>query len=77
MKMSKAYKVQIIVKKTMTVTEDEFNRDNSIGIEFNERNAIMYAKGVLIEELRNNPNRGTSKVIQTHSKKTKNDGYKK
>ena len=42
--------------------KDEFDEDNSIGMEFNEFNAVMYAKGCLVERLRNNPNTGSVKI---------------
>lgn len=59
----KSYKVSIVVTKTMWVTEEDFREDDILGQVFNEETAIDYAKGVLIEELRNNPNRGTAKII--------------
>lgn len=42
--------------------KEEFNEDNSIGIEFNKFNAVMYAKGCLVERLRNDPNAGMVKI---------------
>ena len=59
----KSYKVSIVVTKTMWVTEEDFREDDILGQVFNEETAIDYTKGVLIEELRNNPNRGTAKII--------------
>ena len=55
----------------MWVTEEDFREDDILGQEFNENTAINYAKGVLIEEIRNNPNRGTSKIIAIYDHETK------
>lgn len=60
----KSYKVQVVVTKTMWVTQDDIDEDMSDGMfsaspmELDEQVAINYAKGTLIEEMRNNPNRG-------------------
>lgn len=63
-KIIRGIKVQVTVTKTMWVYEDEFYEDaGNIALEFNEQNAIMFVKGQLIEELTNNPNRGSSKIL--------------
>lgn len=68
--MSKAYKVRIAVTKTMWVTQEDINEDCSgngliqtLPPELDEQVAIDYTKGVLIEEMRNNPKRGTAEII--------------
>lgn len=68
--MSKAYKVRIVVTKTMWVTQDDIEEDCNEGSwlsadapELDEELAISFAKGTLIEELRNNPNRGSADII--------------
>lgn len=58
----KGYRIKVVAQITVDVTEDEFNEDNDIGMEFNRFNAVMYAKGCLIERLRNNPNAGSVKI---------------
>lgn len=64
-KIIRGIKVQVIVKKTMWVLEDEFKAENyGTGLEFNERNAINFTKGTLIEELYNDPNRGSAKILE-------------
>ena len=64
MAMMKAIKVQVVVTKTMWVYEDEFYEDaGNIGIEFNEQNAIMFVKGQMIQDMQNDPNRGSSKIL--------------
>lgn len=57
----KAYRIQVVATKTMVVTE-EMLRDEGWEGEFNEFWAGRHAVGTLIEELRNNPNRGSIKV---------------
>ena len=66
----KSYKVSIVVTKTMWVTEDNFREDDVLGQEFDEYAAINYAKGTLIEEIRNNPNRGTAKIMAIYDHET-------
>lgn len=73
----KSYKVQVVVTKTMWVTQDDIDEDTSSGMlcapnrEINEQVAIDYAKGTLIEEMRNNPNRGSAKIIAIFDHDTK------
>lgn len=55
----------------MWVTEDDFREDDVLGQEFDEGAAINYAKGTLIEEIRNNPNRGTAKIMAIYDHETK------
>lgn len=71
--MSKAYKVRIVVTKTMWVTQDDIDADCNDGDwipsdtpELDEEVAIRFAKGTLIEELRNNPNRGSADIISIY-----------
>ena len=66
----KSYKVSIVVTKTMWVTEDDFREDDVLGQEFDEDAAINYAKGTLIEEIRNNPKRGTAKIMAIYDHET-------
>lgn len=44
----KGYRIKVVAQITLDVTKDEFDEDNSIGMEFNEFNAVMYAKGCLV-----------------------------
>lgn len=73
----KSYKVQVVVTKTMWVTQDDINEDVAGGMiaapsrELDEQVAIDYAKGTLIEEMRNNPNRGSAKIIAIFDHDTK------
>lgn len=80
--MSKMYKVRIVATKTMWVSQEDLDADTSAGmiaaphIEIDENSAIQYAKGTLIEEMRNNPNRGSADIIsiydpEKHELKTK------
>lgn len=75
--MSKMYKVRIVVTKTMWVSQDDLDEDAKSGIivgpkqEINEETAIMFAKGTLIEELQNNPSRGSSDIISIYDTETK------
>lgn len=75
--MSKAYKVHVVVTKTMWVTQDDIDDDTQDGIfvapyqELDESLAISYAKGTLIEEMRNNPNRGSADIISIYDTETK------
>lgn len=70
--MSKAYKVRIVATKTMWVTQDDIDEDAYMGMfegpyqELDEKLAISYAKGTLIEELQNNPNRGSAEIISIY-----------
>ena len=64
-KIIRAIKVQVVVTKTMWVYEDEFYSDAcDVAIDFNEHNAVMFTKGQMIQEIRNNPNRGSSKILE-------------
>ena len=74
--MSKAYKVRIVVTKTMWVTQEDIDDDclNNGMFAINppkidEDAAIQYAKGTLIEEMRNNPNRGSAEIISMTMRK--------
>lgn len=58
----KAYKIQVIVTKTAIVTEPEWREEGGIG-EFDEFQASQYVKGMLIEDLTNDPNRGTVRIL--------------
>lgn len=75
--MSKIYKVRIVATKTMWVTQEDIDEDVSDGMfraspmELDERVAINYAKGTLIEELRNNPNRGSAEIISIYDTEKK------
>ncbi|MBO5058004.1 MAG: hypothetical protein J6C05_08895 [Prevotella sp.] len=76
--MSKAYKVRIVVTKTMWVTQDDIDADINDGSwlssdvpELDENVAINFVKGTLIEEMRNNPNRGSADIISIYDSETK------
>lgn len=75
--MSKMYKVRIVATKTMWVTQEDIDADLSDGMfrasprEIDESVAINYAKGTLIEEMRNNPNRGSAEIISIYDTETK------
>lgn len=75
--MSKAYKVRVVVTKTMWVTQDDIDADCKDGLfeadppQIDEFAAISYCKGVLMEELRNNPNRGSADIISIYDPDTK------
>lgn len=58
----KAYKIQVIVTKTAVVTEPKWREEGGIG-EFGEFEASQYVKGMLIEDLTNDPNRGTVRIL--------------
>lgn len=58
----KAYKIFVQVTKTVTFTEEDWKEEGGIG-ELTDFNAVQFAKGYLIEDLRNNPNRGYAKII--------------
>ena len=61
----------------MWVTQDDIDEDTATGMiaapsrEIDEQVAIDYAKGTLIEEMRNNPNRGSAKIIAIFDHNTK------
>lgn len=75
--MSKMYKVRIVVTKTMWVTQEDIDADARDGMlhapirEIDEHSAIEYAKGTLIEEMRNNPNRGSAEIISIYDTEKK------
>jgi len=58
----KSFRIKVTVTKTATVTEEEWRKEGGIG-EFNEFTASQYVKGMLIEELSNDPNRGTVQLL--------------
>lgn len=58
----KAYKIFVQVTKTVTFTEEEWKEEGEIG-ELTDFNAVQFAKGCLIKDLQNNPNRGYAKII--------------
>ena len=57
----KGYRIKVVAQITINVTKEEFDEDDSVGIGFNKFNAVMYAKGCLVERIRNNPNVGSLK----------------
>ena len=73
----KSYKVQVVVTKTMWVTQDDIEADCLSGLihidvpELNESVAINFCKGTLIEELQNNPNRGSARILAIYDHATK------
>ena len=58
----KAYKIFVQVTKTVTFTEEEWREEGGFGV-FDDFEATQFAKGCLIEDLQNNPNRGYVKII--------------
>ena len=58
----KEFKIQVLVKRTVTVTEKEWKESGGIG-QFDVFSASQYVKGCLIKELTNNPNCGLVKII--------------
>ena len=58
----KAYKIFVQVTKTVTFTEEDWKEEGGFG-ELTDFEATQFAKGCLIEDLRNNPNRGYVKII--------------
>ncbi len=62
----KAYKVKFTATKTMWITQDDINRD--IGdvnhVTLTKELAVAYCKGTLVEEIRNDPNRGTVRILE-------------
>lgn len=70
--MSKMFKVRIVATKTMWVSQEDIDKDAADGMiaapsqEIDEHVAIAYAKGTLIEEMRNNPNRGSAEIISIY-----------
>lgn len=75
--MSKMYKVRIVATKTMWVTQEDIDADVSSGRfhapnrEIDEHVAIEFAKGTLIEEMCNNPNRGSAEIISIYDTEKK------
>ena len=73
----KSYKVQVTVTKTMWVTQDDIEEDCRSGLfqvnvpDLDEEVAINFCKGTLIEELQNNPNRGSAKILAIYDHDTK------
>lgn len=71
------FKVRIVATKTMWVTQEDIDADLSDGmisasaLIIDEKLAIDYAKGTLIEELRNNPNRGSAEIVSIYDPETK------
>ncbi len=59
----KEYRVQVVATKTMVVSEIDWLEEGGAG-EFDEFQAAQFAKGQLIEDIRNNPNRGSVKVTR-------------
>lgn len=55
----KAFKVKLIVTKTVTITEKMWVDKGMSAKDFNRFQASQFAKGIMIDELCNNPNRGT------------------
>ena len=63
--ITRGIKVQVTVTKTMWVLENDFHADaGDLDLEFNEHNAIMFTKGQMIQEMQDNPNRGSSKILE-------------
>ena len=58
----KVYKIRVVVTKTVLFTEDEWRQDGGFG-ELDDFLAIQYAKGCLVEDLANDPNRGSAKIL--------------
>lgn len=71
------YKVRIVAAKTMWVTQEDIDVDVNDGMfraphrEIDESVAIEYAKGALIEEMRNNPNRDSAEIISIYDTEKK------
>ena len=59
----KKFKVKVTVSKTMVVTEEDWRDEGGIG-PFDESAAVNYCKGTLIEEITNDPNRGSVKFVK-------------
>ncbi len=55
--MEKEFKVKVVATITMNCKENDWRKDGGFG-EFDEFEAVQFAKGTLIEKLRNDPNRG-------------------
>ena len=55
----RAFKVKIVATKSVTITEKMWVDEGMSAKDFNEFQAAQFAKGIMIEELRNNPNRGS------------------
>lgn len=58
----KKYKIFVSVTKNITFTEEDWKNDGGFG-ELDDFQATQYAKGCLIEDLQNNPNRGYVKIL--------------
>lgn len=73
----KSYKVQVVVTKTMWVTQVDIEEDCLSGRfqtsvpELDEGVAINFCKGTLINELQDNPNRGSAKILAIYDHDTK------
>ena len=64
----------VVGHKQKVPYDNQCNRTSNTGEiyqEFDESAAINYAKGTLIEEIRNNPNRGTAKIMAIYDHETK------
>ena len=59
----KIYRIKVVATKTVTLTEEQWIEEGMKGIEFTDFAATQWAKGCLIEDLVNNPNRGTVKIL--------------
>ena len=55
----RAYKIKVIATKSVVITEDMWKEEGMPSADFNEFTASQFAKGILIEEMTNDPNRGT------------------
>lgn len=58
----KVYKIKVVVTKTVTFTEKEWKEEGGVGT-LDDFSAGMYAKGCLIEDLENNPQRGSVQIL--------------
>ena len=73
----KSFKVQVVVTKTMWVTQADIDEDCNSGLhqidapEIDENVAINFCKGTLINELQDNPNRGSAKILAIYDHDTK------
>lgn len=77
----KSYKVRVVATKTMWVTQDDIEEDCLLGRfpisapQLDENVAIDLCKGALIEEMQNNPNRGSAKILAIFDHDTKRLKY--
>lgn len=55
----RAYKIKVIATKSVVITEDMWKEEGMRPADFNEFTASQFAKGILIEEMTNDPNRVT------------------